>query len=156
MGLGFARIAAKPPVASRRSATASWQALYPLTLDKEKLPLQDIRPGAVLTCFGGRYAVSKKAPRGIAGLPYALTYPFQGFLLAIEWSLISFFWFRGNQTTMCLFVVIFVLHSIVFVIQRHSYLKERNIHLSTARKAFPVLLLAIILFCLFRVISFIN
>lgn len=99
---------------------------------------------------------SKKAPRGIAGIPYALTYPFQGFLLAIEWSLIAFFWFRGNQTTMCLFVIIFVLHSIVFAIQRHSFLKKRNIHLSTARKAFPVLLLAIILFCLFQVISFIN
>lgn len=100
--------------------------------------------------------VPEKTPRGIAGIPYALTFPFQGFLLAIEWLLISFFWFRDNQTTMCLFVVIFAIHSIVFAIQRHAYLKERKIYLGTVRKALPVLVLAIVLICLSWAISFIQ
>lgn len=95
------------------------------------------------------------SPREVAGIPYALTFPFQGFILAIEWLLVSFFWLRNNPTTMCLFVIIFAIHSLVFAIRRHAYLKEHHVRLSTARKALPVLILAVILICLSRAISFI-
>lgn len=94
--------------------------------------------------------------RGIAGIPYALTFPFQGFILAIEWLLVSFFWLRDNPTTMCLFIIVFAIHSLVFAIRRHTYMKEHNIHLSIARKALPILAFATILICLSWVISFIN
>lgn len=97
----------------------------------------------------------KKAPLGIAGIPYTLTFPFQGTILGFEWLLLSFFWHKDNLTTMCLFVFIFAIHSIVFAVRRHVFLKEHNIHLSIARKAFPILGLAAVLFCLFWAISFI-
>ena len=97
----------------------------------------------------------EKVARGIAGIPYALTFPFQGALLAFEWLLVSFFWFRDNPTTMCLFLVIFIIHSSVFAVRRHIYLKEHNVHLSAARKATPALVLAIILVFLSWIISFV-
>lgn len=93
--------------------------------------------------------------RGIAGIPFWLTFPFQGFILAFEWVLICFFWFRNDPITMCLFAIIFVIHSFVFAIRRRAYLKEHHVHLSTARKAFPVLVLAVILIGLSWAISFI-
>ena len=96
----------------------------------------------------------ESASSGIAKIPYALTYPFQGTILAFEWLLISFFWCKNNPTTMCLFIAIFAIHSLVFAIRRHTFMKENNIHLSTARKAFPVLILCIVLCCLTWVISF--
>lgn len=95
-------------------------------------------------------------PRGIAGIPYALTFPFQGFILAIEWLLVSFFWLHNNPATLCLFVIIFAIHSLVFAVRRHAYLKEHHVHLSTARKALPVLAMAAIFICLSWAVSFIN
>lgn len=96
----------------------------------------------------------QKAALEIAGIPYALTIPFQGTILGFEWLLLVFFWQKNNLTTMCLFAFIFIIHSIVFAVRRHAYLKKQGIYLSTARKALPVLGLALVLFCLFWGISF--
>lgn len=95
------------------------------------------------------------ASSGIAGIPYTLTFPFQGFLLAFEWLLVSFFWFLDNPTAMWLFIIIFILHSLVFAFRRHRYLKKQNIYLSIVRKASPMLLLILILFVLSWIVSFI-
>lgn len=91
----------------------------------------------------------------IVGIPYALTIPFQGTILGFEWILLSFFWQKDNLATMCLFALIFFIHSLVFAARRHAFFKEHNVHLSTARKAFPVLGLVALLLCLSWAISFI-
>lgn len=94
-------------------------------------------------------------PKETVGIPYALTIPFQGTILGFEWILLSFFWQKDNLATMCLFALIFFIHSLVFAARRHVFFKEHNIHLSTARKAFPVLGLVALLLCLSWAISFI-
>lgn len=94
------------------------------------------------------------APLQAVGIPYFLTYPFQGTILAFEWILLSFFYTKDDWNTMCLFVVIFLFHSVIFALRRHAFMKENKVWLSTARKAFPVLLLAALLAGLFWVISF--
>lgn len=96
----------------------------------------------------------EKTALGIAGIPYALTIPFQGTILAFEWILLTFFWQKNNLPTMCLFALIFFIHSLVFAVRRHVYLKEHSISLSTARKALPVLGFAGLLFCLSWIVSF--
>ncbi|MCH5252794.1 MAG: protein kinase [Lachnospiraceae bacterium] len=96
----------------------------------------------------------EKVSNGIAEIPYALTIPFQGTILAFEWILLSFFFVRNMPSVMCLFVVAFCIHSVAFTYSRHRFMKENNVHLSTARKAIPVLILAAILGCLSAAISF--
>lgn len=98
---------------------------------------------------------SEKSPKETVGIPYALTIPFQGTILGFEWILLSFFWQKNNLATMCLFALIFFIHSLVFAARRHAFFKKHNIYLSTARKAFPVLGLVALLFCLSWAISFI-
>lgn len=97
----------------------------------------------------------KNSHKEIVGIPYALTIPFQGTILGFEWILLSFFWQTDNLAAMCLFALIFFIHSLVFAARRHAFLKEHNVHLSTARKAFPVLGLVVLLLCLSWAISFI-
>lgn len=94
------------------------------------------------------------APPQTVGIPYFLTFPFQGTILAFECVLISFFHAKSDWNTMCLFVVILLFHSVIFAVRRHAFMKENKVWLSTARKAFPVLLLAAVLAGLFWVISF--
>lgn len=91
---------------------------------------------------------------GIAKIPYVLTYPFQGTILAFEWLLLSFFLQKENTSTMCLFTLIFAIHLFVFGLRRHTFMKENNVHLSTARKAYPVLILILVFACLSLVLSF--
>ena len=96
----------------------------------------------------------EKSSPEIVGIPYALTIPFQGTILAFEWILLTFFRQKNNLPTMCLFAFIFFIHSIVFAVRRHAFLKGRGIRLSTARKALPILGLIALLFCLSWAISF--
>lgn len=103
--------------------------------------------------YAREHEPEKSSPE-IVGIPYALTIPFQGTILAFEWILLSFFRQKNNLPTMCLFALIFFIHSIVFAVRRHAFLKKRGIYLSIARKALPVLGLAVLLFCLSWVISF--
>lgn len=90
-----------------------------------------------------------------AMIPYTLTFPFQGTILTFEWLLMCFFWYRDNMTTLSLFTTFFALHSLVFAIRRHAYLKEHNVQLSAIRKTTPIIALVIILLLLFYGISFI-
>ena len=93
---------------------------------------------------------------GITGIPYSLTFPFQGFILAVEWLLVSFFWYHKNSTTMFLFLIIFIIHSLAFIIRRHLYMKEHQINVSLARKTLPILAVIAVLACLSWIISFIK
>lgn len=97
----------------------------------------------------------KKAPLGIAGIPYALTIPFQGTILGFEWLLFSYFWHKDSLPTACLFGFIFLIHSIVYAVRRHAFFREHHIRISIARKALPVLGLIVLYICMFWAISFI-
>ena len=89
-----------------------------------------------------------------AGIPYTLTIPFQGTILAFEWVLLSFFFAKNILPTMCLFAVIFFIHCACFAAKRHSFMKENNVSLSIARKAVPILLLAAVFIVLSLAVSF--
>lgn len=96
----------------------------------------------------------EKVSGEIAGIPYTLTIPFQGTILAFEWILLSFFFIRNLPSVMCLFAVVFFIHSVSFAYSRYRFLKKNNVRLSTARKAIPILFLAAILGCLSFAVSF--
>lgn len=87
-------------------------------------------------------------------IPYPLTMPFQGFLLAFEWILISFFAAKDEMSTACLFVMIFLIHSILFAARRHTFLKKEGVYLPLTRRAYPILLLAAVLAALSWAVSF--
>lgn len=89
-----------------------------------------------------------------AGIPYSLTIPFQGTIMAFEWILLSFFSAKNNLSTACLFAVIFFIHCVCFAARRHAFLKEHGVSLSTARKAVPVLILAGVYIVLSLAVSF--
>ncbi len=68
-----------------------------------------------------------EAPAESAGLPYYLSYLFQGIPLLVEWILFVFFLSRDNVATASLFCIVFLVHSIVFLYQRERFLKKNNI-----------------------------
>ena len=89
-----------------------------------------------------------------AGIPYALTFPFQGAILAFEWILICFFLKKEQTSAMCLFAIAFFIHFVLFLARRHAFFQKRNIQISTARKALPLLILALVLALLSQIVPF--
>jgi serine/threonine protein kinase len=90
------------------------------------------------------------------GIPYVLTFPFQGIILCFEWVLLSFFLFKDNTATTLLFAIILVLHGVLFAARRHSFLKKEGIILDNFHRFGPILILAAIMIVLyFLVTSFI-
>ena len=100
----------------------------------------------------------ERAPKNIvsktAGIPYALTFPFQGAILAFEWILICFFLKKEQTSAMCLFAIAFFIHFVLFLARRHAFFQKRNIQISTARKALPLLILALVLALLSQIVPF--
>jgi hypothetical protein len=92
---------------------------------------------------------SKTGNQDAASIPFWLTIPFQGTILAFEWVLIAFFYAGGSPSTMSLFVIAFLLHSMIYLFRRHTFMKKNNVHLGAARTVLPFLALAAILAVLF-------
>lgn len=55
---------------------------------------------------------------------------------------------------MCLFAIAFFIHSVLFLARRHAFFQKRNIQISTARKALPLLILALVLALLSQIVPF--
>lgn len=89
-----------------------------------------------------------------ARIPYWLTMPFQGAILAFEWALFSFFSTRDNLSTMTLFAIVFCIHCLLFTLRRHAFMRQNNVHLGTARTVLPVMALIGIFALIFFVITF--
>lgn len=78
---------------------------------------------------------------GVAGIPYVLTFPFQGTILSFEWILLTLFFLKDNTPSLVLFAVIFAVHSVCFLLRRQMFLKKNNIRVTNTRKIFPPLAL---------------
>lgn len=68
-----------------------------------------------------------EAPAETVGLPYYLSYLFQGIPLLIEWILFVFFLSKDNSATASLFGIVFLIHGIVFFYQRERFFKKNHI-----------------------------
>lgn len=88
-----------------------------------------------------------------AHIPFWLTLPFQGTILAFEWVLLAFFFSKENYSTMSMFVISFCIHSALYALRRHAFMKENNVHLGLMRTWGPVLALAGVLAVLFFAIT---
>ena len=55
---------------------------------------------------------------------------------------------------MCLFAIAFFIHFVLFLARRHAFFQKRNIQISTARKALPLLILALVLALLSQIVPF--
>ena len=55
---------------------------------------------------------------------------------------------------MCLFAIAFFIHSVLFLARRHAFFQKRIIQISTARKALPLLILALVLALLSQIVPF--
>jgi hypothetical protein len=88
-----------------------------------------------------------------ASIPYWLTLPFQGTILAFEWILLAFFYAKENFSTMSLFVIAFLIHSLLYVFRRHMFMKNNNVHLGAARTILPFCALAVVLVVLFILVT---
>lgn len=91
----------------------------------------------------------KDAPGDAAHIPFWLTIPFQGTILAFEWVLFAFFLSKEDYSTMSLFVIAFCIHSALYAFRRHAFMKENNVHLGPMRTFGPVLALVGVLAVLF-------
>ncbi|MCR4605391.1 MAG: hypothetical protein K5639_05275 [Eubacterium sp.] len=79
------------------------------------------------------------------GIPYVLTLPFQGTILAIEWMLFSFFIQKDMLQSAGLFGGIFVVHLLVFIWRRAVFLHKEDVHLDGFKLMFPIVLFILIL-----------
>lgn len=91
----------------------------------------------------------KDAPGDAAHIPFWLTIPFQGTILAFEWVLFAFFLSKEDYSTMSLFVIAFCIHSVLYALRRHTFMRENNVHLGLMRTFGPVLALVGVLAVLF-------
>lgn len=89
-----------------------------------------------------------------ADIPYWLTMPFQGTILAFEWALILLFYTKENHSTMSLFVIIFSIHAISYVIRRFLFMKKNHVRLNFLRRILPFAALAAVFAVLFFAIPF--
>ncbi len=83
------------------------------------------------------------------GIPYTLTFPFQGLLLCFEWILFSFFSIKKNMATALLFAIAFVLNSIIFAVRRHAFLKKQGAFPDFFHRFGPAFLLVIIFIAIY-------
>ena len=81
----------------------------------------------------------------IVGIPYILTIPFQGTILALEWTLFSFFFQKDSMTNAAMFGVAFVVHLLLFIWRRAVFLKEENVRLDPAKTILPIAAFVLIL-----------
>ena len=79
------------------------------------------------------------------GIPYALTVPFQGMFLTLEWILFSFFFQKNNMTNAALFGGIFVVHLLVFLFLRWKFIHDADVRIDTIKLIYPFLLFIVIL-----------
>lgn len=79
------------------------------------------------------------------GIPYTLTLPFQGFILALEWLILNYSYFRDNRATTTFFALIFSFHLLLFIFRRHQHLKKKQVYLPPLRRAYPFIALAALL-----------
>lgn len=81
----------------------------------------------------------------VVGIPYVLTLPFQGTILALEWILFSFFFQKNIMTTAYLFGGIFIIHLLLFIWRRGKFLKEEEVHLDPVKMIVPIVFFIVIL-----------
>lgn len=79
------------------------------------------------------------------GIPYILTIPFQGTILALEWTLFSFFFQKDSMTNAAMFGAAFVVHLLLFIWRRAVFLKEENVRLDPAKTILPIVAFVLIL-----------
>ena len=79
------------------------------------------------------------------GIPYILTLPFQGTILAVEWTLFSFFYQKNNTTNSLLFGGIFLVHLLLFIWRRWKFLKDENVRLDPVKMVVPIVAFVVIL-----------
>ncbi|MBO5489798.1 MAG: hypothetical protein J5972_07855 [Eubacterium sp.] len=87
------------------------------------------------------------------GIPYTLTVPFQGIILSFEWFLFYYFYTIENTAPMWLFAMAFAIQLIVFIAKRHIFLKKCDASLGIMRRAYPFVILGIVLFVISFIIS---
>lgn len=104
---------------------------------------------------GLKYAKTHDAKNSgdAAGIPFWLTIPFQGTILAFEWLLFVFFFTRKTYSSMSLFLIVFCLHAVLFAFRRIVFLKNNNVHIGPVRTFGPVLILLAVLAALFLAVS---
>lgn len=88
-----------------------------------------------------------------ASIPFWLTIPFQGTILAFEWALFTFFLTREAYSTMSLFIITFCLHSLLFAFRRFVFMRENNVHIGPLRTFGPIAALLAVLAVIFFAIS---
>ena len=92
------------------------------------------------------------------GIPYTLTFPFQGTILGFEWLLFSYFLLgnKDNTSTSSFFLLIFCVHAALFGLRRYSYMKKEKIFLGPLRTAYPIVVLAAALGLLTFAVSLVS
>lgn len=103
------------------------------------------------------YAKTHEPPeedRSTVGIPYPLTIPFQGIILAFEWLLLTFFYEKENMPTAGLFAIIFLIHCGCFAFRRHVFLQKECVSLGITRTVLPLLALGAILACIYIIVRF--
>ena len=79
------------------------------------------------------------------GIPYVLTLPFQGTILAAEWILFSFFFQKDNMTNAALFGATFVIHLLLFIWRRWKFIHDADVSLDHSKIIVPALVFVAIL-----------
>ena len=83
------------------------------------------------------------------GIPYVLTLPFQGTILAVEWILFSFFFQKELMTNAGLFGLIFIIHLLLFIWRRGKFLRDEDVRIDPVKLLVPIVIFIAILVLIF-------
>lgn len=88
------------------------------------------------------------------GIPFWLTMPFQGTILAFEWILIVFF-LQTKNSILPLFIIALVIHAAAYFYRRTQFLRKKNVSIGISKTWLPVAALAGIFIVLYFAVSMI-